>query len=568
MVRCPQLPEIAVQQIVRAARGCSIPGTNKYARVCRQWRDVSEEGEPLQLFMNLSHLSDKDLARATSWLARHGQHVDVLVIEAAMCLPQRHVDLVASAAQALANLRRLEVTGCVSLFDLEPYLQYLPQLQHLGAEIGVSTSPYAPVYSSPMHDNCNGSPSSCEDGWEDPPLLQQLCPQLTSLDLTLQASGQRASVLSDLSWLLNPGLQQLTLIDKYSAMRSSVELYASSLGHLSALRQLTLEGVVLRADDWEVAEWQGTDEQEAQGLGALQELRVYHPHSDLERDHDLVHLAHKLVDYEVQVGFQGHVGVLTSYVHLTRLVLTGSLPAEFAAVLPALTALQELGLQCSLRCNVVDVVQQVAGMAQLRSLQLDGCVDDVAEVASCLAHCRQLTSLGLLVTALDKPAGEPPYIGALQQLTGLRRLTVYGQLLLCQQGSWLAALSQLTCLYVQLSGEEVIPAEITALGEWAMQPAIAGWLLEQVQPWPAQLQQVMFELEHYFGHASIIPQHWQFAAAPGGAQVTVWLEECDLSARRWARPLLPCPHLPGVWELQGLIPGRAWHMVGGPTYEN
>jgi hypothetical protein len=419
-----------------------------------------------------------------------------------------------------------------------------------------------------VHGDGSGSPSSCEDGWEDPPLLQQLCPQLTSLDLTLQVCDQKPSVLPDLSWLLSPGLQQLTLIDKYSAMQSSVELYASSLGHLSALRQLTLEGVVLRADDWDVAESQGTDEQEVQGLGALQELRVYHPHSDVERDPDLVHLAHKLVDYEVQVGFRDEVGVLTSYVHLTRLVLTGSLPAEAAAVLPALTALQELGLQCYSQPSVVDVVQQVAGMAQLRSLQLQGCVEEVAEVTSCLAHCTQLTSLGLLVTALDEPAGEPPYIGALQQLTGLRRLTVYGQLLLCQQGSWLAALSQLTCLYVRQSGEEAIPAEIRALGEWAMQPAIAGWFLEQVQPWPAQLQQVMFELEHYFGDASIIPQRWQFAAAPGGAQVTVWLEEWDLSARPWARPLLPCPHLPGVWELQGLIPGRAWHMVAGPTYYN
>jgi hypothetical protein len=39
-------------------------------------------------------------------------------------------------------------------------------------------------------------------------------------------------------------------------------------------------------------------------------------------------------------------------------------------------------------------------------------------------------------------------------------------------------------------------------------------------------------------------------------KVAIWMEQHDSSAASWSRPLRPCPHLPGVWELQGRAQGR------------
>jgi hypothetical protein len=53
------------------------------------------------------------------------------------------------------------------------------------------------------------------------------------------------------------------------------------------------------------------------------------------------------------------------------------------------------------------------------------------------------------------------------------------------------------------------------------------------------------------------PKSWQFIpTVPGGVPVSVWVgEEEDGVAPGWQRPLRPCPHLPGVWELTEEVPG-------------
>lgn len=83
MTTTNDLPQAAVVRITQLARHRVIAGTNKYARVCRQWRDasISEDLEPLQLFMDLRHTAGLS-NRVSSWMVVHGQQVEVLVVEA------------------------------------------------------------------------------------------------------------------------------------------------------------------------------------------------------------------------------------------------------------------------------------------------------------------------------------------------------------------------------------------------------------------------------------------------------------------------------------------------------
>jgi hypothetical protein len=262
--------------------------------------------------------------------------------------------------------------------------------------------------------------------------------------------------------------------------------------------------------------------------------------------------------------------MFASFVHLTRLVLCSSdTLEETAAVLAAPTALQELGLDTP---HLAYGVRQAADMAQLRSLQLDGLVEEPAEVAACLAQCTQLTSLVLLVIASDQVHANSSWASALQQLTGLQRLTVCEQFVAYDQGRWLAALTALTRLCVDL-GEEIMrhqgqnrsnTAQLRQGYHAAAQQLVAG-----VVHWPVRLQQVLFWAVHIHNTDSFEPMCWQFTpSAPASMQVTAWLEEKDQSAPGWARPFRPCPHLPGVWELQGEVQSRPWHLMNGPFYDN
>jgi hypothetical protein len=281
--------------------------------------------------------------------------------------------------------------------------------------------------------------------------MEQLCPQLTSLHLMVYIDGGRGAVPS-MSPLLSPGLQQLSLSNK--KWDPDMVLYASDLQHLMALQQLTLDGFFI-------------GEEHAAGLAemsALQQLRVYNAHA-LSRDvAGLTVVAPKMTEYEVCVHDED-TGSVTGCVHLTRLVLRGTLPEGAAAILAALTGLCELGLLGDVTDSTVEMVEQVAGVVQLRSLQLEGYGDD--DLPESLAQCTQLTSLVLLVdkVRIPTPPNERsncvavrvpmryrpiPWAGTLQQLTGLQSLTVSEQVVVDEQGAWLAALTQLTRMCVIL----------------------------------------------------------------------------------------------------------------------
>jgi hypothetical protein len=580
-VPCSELPQIAVDSILRRARGRIIAGINKYARVCRQWRDAGGDPESLQLLADMTHLPWQDLEEATKWLSIHGQHVDTLVIDDGRSGNTEPAEWCASAAPTLVRLRRLEVSEANSLEQLVPVLQHLPQLQHLAVSLDMSHRDYVyihpksaqPKEASPRPGAIGKLMVSAEhpEGWV--PDMQELCPQLTSLHLTVAAYGPSMKMPSSVSQLFSPRLQQLTLADWFGGHYEPV-VYAASLAHLSALQQLTLDGVVLGMEgpqaggqaDGAAAGAQGLEA--LQNLAALQQLRVYHPHRKLVADAALVPLASKLVDYEESVTDQDP-GALTSYLHLTRLVLTGQVPVGTAEALAALTGLQELGLHGLVTTSTAGVVQQVAGMAQLCSLQLVGSGMSPVVVGPCLAQCTQLTSLVLLVEGPGDPDAASDLASTLQQLTGLRSLAVHEQLVGCEQGGWLEPLTQLTSLCVTLRKVPALagPARYTCedTRKYTMQHihATAQRLMEQMQlqAWPMQLQQVTFLASPKISMYRCGPMCWQ-QAAPGGAQVTVWVERQSVVAPGWTRPLRPCPHLPGVWEVQLPVQNRPWHLVG------
>jgi hypothetical protein len=514
------------------------------------------------LFINLSHLTEEELARATSWLSMYGQHVAVLVIQED---PEYMLGWPLSAASALHRLQRLEVSETLDASNLEHLalaLQQVPQLQHLAVTLEMNH----------LQSQDHGVFLVSAD-------LRALCPQLTSLALTIHAEGPGMRMDPAVSQLFSRGLQQLTVVDAERRWHGPV-LCASSLAHLSALRQLTLDGVQLELEeageaeeeDWEEAEdseeaaqqeLERTQQQQqaaraaalAQQLGALQQLRLYHLRLDLQEDAaDLVALAPYLVEYEVGVTCQD-VSILSSCVHLTRLVLYGDKPQGLKEALASLTGLQELGMQADMGRSTAVALQQAASMPNLRSLQLVGCCTANVALAFAVWQCTQLTSLVLFVGGLFNPDADP-WVATLQQLKGLRCLSLPEARLKYERGSWLSHLTALTCLCVELSRGS---RDVSREGYQAKaQQLIAG----VEQQWPAQLRQVMFWVDPRGGRYSFQPMVWQFTPpAPGSAAVTAWLEEPDGSAAGWSRPLRPCPHLPGVWELQGEVApeGRAWY---------
>jgi hypothetical protein len=261
-VPCSELPQIALESILRRARGRSIAGTNKYARVCRQWRDAGEDPESMQLLMNLSHLSQRELKRAQGWLSAHGQHVDTLVIHEDGDGSDNHMDWLLKTGPALGQLRRLEVSELDFLGRLAPVLQQLPQLQHLAVSLYMSTK--KPLKAPPQHGCRRNSPyfgvfdvaAEHEEGLL--PDMQEVCPQLTSLHLTVCTPSAQMRIPPSVTRLFSARLQQLTVADGTKDHQGPV-LCASSLMHLSALQRLTLDGVVLGVEaqvvEVEAAPW-------------------------------------------------------------------------------------------------------------------------------------------------------------------------------------------------------------------------------------------------------------------------------------------------------------------------
>jgi hypothetical protein len=549
--------------------------------VCRQWQEASNNDgcETLQLFMDLSTMSDADHSRSRRWLVKYGQQVEVVVLGANKFESQQLKGWFWQSAPALSNLKRLEVEQQHSLALLSPLLEQLPQLQRLAAGVSMGAD-YEPGDAEPAGMFLD----EYGQRWATPPDLQELCPQLVDLQLTLQSDLGALFADERLPVLLPARLQQLALV-----ARAHFQCVVShqSLLHLTGLQQLDMDGVAMAAD--------GAEELGAQ-LVALQQLRVstwrYGPMEHMGFAHPLVQqVAPKVAAFRCsssEVLQQSEL--LANLSHLTSLMLNGALflddgaaEADDGAELAPLTALQELAL-CGL-CgeSAVSFVQQAAGMAQLCALHLEGSVFGAEEMSASLAQCTQLTSLVLLLDVVDNSdsdsdtadsqhriaAGGLSFLPVPEQLTGLRHLTISKNALLEGGGGWLGALTQLTSLHVVLPKIDACrrPA-CNALGRAHLQVqeqqetgyvAAVKEQLQQVVGWPASLQQVVLWVHP---EASIgVCKTWSFfPPGAGSRQVTVWYEQQRGTAKGWARPFSPCPYLPGVWELQGEVAGSNWQV--------
>jgi hypothetical protein len=566
MASFAELPPNAVRRISQLARGRLIEGCNKYARVCKQWRDAdfasSSEEEPLQLFMDLQHMSDAEVSTFSTWMSLHGHQVGALVIEANHAPVQHYGQLLASAA-ALRSITRLEVSHNDSLALLAPVLGQLPQLQCLAA--GVNLMQTEVVVNVGLNGQLDGELcmlSVAEEHWQELPNMQQLCPGLQDLRLTIyvcNSQGFDHSIDPRLPELLPCQLQKLALLnglclDHTEEPGPGVWLHPSSLVHLDALQQLTLHNIQLADGDL------------GQHLLGLQELRGHWPGMSCYV------LMEPLFQNLVELGCWDDdlVRAMPKLKRLTRLVLTDT---EYGEVdeLAGLPCLQELCVVCGWRSLGV-----YATLANLRSLQLHGRIHVAPSLnlAQCLAQYTQLSSLQLSPVHTSSQHGEELRQG-LQQLTGLRSLVVPAGWLACDSSTWLLALSQLTCLQLSMSCQEIselasLVATLAASAEGQVEGvhfAEAQRLLQLVQQWPAGLRQVMFwvepSLSSSMSDGGTVPRAvkrrcWELApAAPGDAGLQVWLEQRSAAAADWARPFQACPCFPGVWELQGLVGGTS-----------
>jgi hypothetical protein len=548
MTGLSSLPAAAVKHILQLARTRCIPGTNKYARVCRQWQEASSSSfdntESLQLYVNPGHMSAEELDSAIDWMAMHGLAVTTLVMDASFRETQQLQSLW-PAVPAMPCLTKLEVRLRDSLSLLAPALGQLPQLRHLAAHVTLVEGE-----DMPMLDDWEVSLGlfwhKTPDGpgmlW-DVPDLQHVCPQLTHLHLLCENNG--ALVVGEpLPRLLPAGLQQLKL------GRDSLEpmwLQSSSLVHLSALQQLTLEDVRV------VGEGLGSVAQDLGALRQLQQVRIHHIDGWVLETHDMLQLAPMIAACWWFAPGQELLVALPHLVHLTELVLSArtfirekEVPEGTAGALAAMTGLQELTLDCLMDASLVPVLQQVAALPTLRSLDLEGVVGvpGLGLLAHGLALCTQLTSL--LIRDVSKLA-MGSCVAAVQQLTALKSVTMPAELLQWEGGACLARLTALTELGVNLGG-----VDDEGTGTCDVRSKVQG-LLEKVQAWPAGLQQVLVVWCTFRGCAHPKRECWKFTqAAPGGGKFSVWVEEfhTTITAPGWARPFSPCPHLPGVWELQ------------------
>jgi hypothetical protein len=536
------LPVPAVKHILQLARQQIIRGTNRYARVCHQWREASssdEDAEMCQLYMNVSWMSEPNLNRASAWLSMHGQQVDVLVLQDRDMYPEK-VAWFPAAAPALTRLTWLDVDAEDSLELLAPVLGQLPQLQRLAAHVTLWSS-----------DSVDGGVAGCfmnhkGECWVEVPDLEQLCPHLINFHLTVdpQSVGNHyLTVEQRLSRLLPARLQQLTLVGSYGTAVS-----APSLAHLSAVQQLTLHEITVNGQGAGLL---------AQSLKGLQQVRVGNPSGAQAIDNMTLRLAPKVTEYEVFVCQGVGFGVLFQLPGLTRLALNFAMrapPEGIADAVAQLTGLQELSVCGFADDGVGSVVQQAAGMSKLRRLQLDLYEWRSAAVASSLGQCTQLTSLRLVLWGSAAVSQPPKYVSALQQLTGLRCLTVDAPLLLAQAGAWLAPLSNLTRLVAKVMRPADLGAVCPGFDDGWSHPAtrLVPVLFDKVRTWPAGLHTIVLlggaRMSGY--EASSLVEH---PAGGSGAGITVWLavDWGDRSAQGPARSFRPAPHLRHVWELQG-----------------
>jgi hypothetical protein len=229
------LPYAVFRAILAQARGRPIPGSNRFAAVCRTWRDDSPpEDNELQLYLDQAAVKGDQLQRSTQWLAQHGEGV------AALELPTTTWSFVRATLGfpgLSSSLQRLDIRGTNTLVGLLAAQVQLPRLQHLTA-----------CLSSYQAWQVDPGVLLLEEGQQATGTLhplQQACPALVQLRLDIDGSGGFAAQVPVsnmdglLQRLLPPTLQQLRL-DFTPDDDNALITPHLALGHLTALQRLKL----------------------------------------------------------------------------------------------------------------------------------------------------------------------------------------------------------------------------------------------------------------------------------------------------------------------------------------
>jgi hypothetical protein len=500
MTTIDDLPAPAVRLITRYARTRRIPGTNRFAQLCRSWRDAaldSDALEQLQLLLALEGLPADTVTTTSSWLAQHGGCVASLHITYNSGTVALFQQLPLSSAP-LVNLARLEVDGPDSLVALAPALPQLVALTHLRASVALMrVEGSAPGDKQGMF-SIRGVPL------EDPPSLQQLCPGLKSLHLATRCG--KLWVEAPVAQLLPHLLEQLNVNGSSGAV-----VHSAALTPFTSLRSFTLYGGELVDPDLLLA------------MPGLEEVN--------------------LCQADIRGGPQSFIadwlasGLCTAPEHLTK--LTGLRIVPDPVIPPSLlTALRGLRELDATLCwpGASACVQQLSGLSCLGHLSL-GIAGETEGALSALSSVQQLTCL--CVSTLGGGVSRSTWAALLPNLTQLRVLGVTKQLLL--EGGLaaeVACLTQLQCLYVEdpaagwdpaATGAEVAP-HLPELSQCSSLKAVLCWA------WNINREQAAAPM-------------WQYVHQ-GRLHLSCWHKWRDAAEEGLVVCPRPCPHLPGVWELQ------------------
>jgi hypothetical protein len=518
MVTLDDLPASALQLITRFARRRFISGTNRFARVCRSWRDAgidSDNDEQLQLLIALEGLPPGAVASTSTWLAQHGSCVTSLEASYDTATAPLFQQLPLSTAP-LVGLARLEVDGPGSLVALAPALPQLVALTHLRASIGLTRHAGQGVFSA------EGVPL------EAVPSLQQLCPGLKSLRLIIdyqRRTGERRAWVP-IAQLLPGHLEQLHIEGRRrsgAVLGAVLRVSCTTLTSLTSLRHLTLEYVHPRHPDLLLH------------LPRLAHLDLSWVHGWTTTDADPEHrlkvavctAPHHLTSlFEASPG-NGSVSLQSLFAPVTNLckleVLAWYMTPEgpWMQRLPDLSSVRHLSVYVGARdpdiMFVTPELEEAAVMA--------------------LSSLRQLTCLHLRTDmVLVQPTTWAAVLDPLDQLRVL--VVTKEQLLEGSLAAELPRLPQLQCLYVE---------DIRSGGEW--DPAAMGAAVVPHLPVLSQCNSLRAVLCWPFLRGNAEQPLWAHVHQ-GNLHLSCWGRWRSAAEEGRVVCPRPCPHLPGVWELQ------------------
>jgi hypothetical protein len=488
--------------------------------VSRSWRDASshaEDNEQLQLVLDLHNLGQADLDSSCSWLQLHGGCVIGLYING-FPTPCRPVieRLLVTPHNFGTHLTPLEVDGKDTLLDLAPHLQQLPALQHLGVcitfKVGEQPSQFSWAYSRRV--------------WVLPD-LNQLCPQLVSLLLTVDEVGMpRASgttVSKQVFRLLPLGLQRLHLAVGLQVVD------AANLTHLTALTHLTVDPLGL------------DNSLELMGMTRLQQLEVW---QTWLRGMDLLPLASKLVGLWLCSEIIPHTK-LSQLTGLTALACRVGSPTRQDPP-PEVNPLLNLTSLRHLELGDTDLyswpLEGLSSLSNLRSLTL--IAEYEQQVQELVAPLTQLTALDVPM-CVEGDCLDDRSSRVLQQLTGLQSLKI--------NQPWLEACSRELGHLQQLT--QLVVWQIKEEGHPLLTPE---QLLAPLQGQCPSLKHVVYlcdrpvkDIMSSFGQP---PEDVVPCPLPGVRLTLMAGSRPLVEGLVRPRPVRPCPHLPGVWELVTPVP--------------